>query len=94
MGGHQDGANALFYDPEMIAAYGDSVYVTEYWGSTVRRVHLADGKVETTMGSFNQAGMRFGKQSDARVNRPYGIAVDATGLYVSTAFEHSIGVLR
>lgn len=75
-GGETDGkgASARFSYPTGLTIYNDTLFVTDYWGYTVRRVTL-DGTVTTVAGVGGMAGQPF--------TNPSAIAADGTGnLYV------------
>jgi NHL repeat len=76
--GHLDGDRAIakFRSPEGIAVdKNGNVYVTEYASSIVRKI-TADGIVSVLAGKDMELGFTDGTSSEARLNRPHGVAVD------------------
>ena len=77
-----------------------------YYYSGLTWVNLTNGRapdatgstgaaVSTLAGTAGRAGSTDGTGAAARFNRPYGLAVDATGvLYVADGINHTIRVIR
>ncbi|WP_291271886.1 hypothetical protein [Geothrix sp.] len=78
--GTQDGlgSQARFTAPAGLAADAQgNLYVTD--GNAIRRVG-PDGLVTTLAGAAGQAGLTDGTGTSARFDRPYGLAVDPSGI--------------
>ena len=76
--GHLDGwgVNALFRAPEGIAIdKNGNLYTTEYGANIIRKI-TPDGMVSTLAGKDSVTGAVDGILSEARFNRPHGVAVD------------------
>jgi len=68
-----------------------NVYVAEYVGNRIRRIR-ADGMIETFAGT-GQSGSSGdgGPATEAQINRPFGLAVDASGnMYIADQDNHRI----
>ena len=85
------GASAQFYQPEGLAVDpGHNVYVTDAWNHTIRKISPA-GVVTTLAGLARYYGAADGTNSQARFNRPAGLALDAaTNLFVADSLNHTI----
>jgi hypothetical protein len=85
------GAQARFGMPAGIWADGDSVFVTDAYFDTVRRIRLATGEVTTIAGSPTDAsGAADGAGSAARFRSPNGIWGDGTHLYLCDRLNFTI----
>jgi sugar lactone lactonase YvrE len=82
---------ALFNQPLGVAVDSSgNVYVADTFSSTIRRITPV-GVVSTLAGLPSTVGSVDGIGSAARLNQPYGIAVDAAGkIYVSDTRNHTI----
>ena len=88
----EDGRVALFSGPEGLAVDRDgNVYVADTGNHTVRRIS-ANGAVTTLAGSAGHPGFQDSAVgSEARFNRPTGIAVDDNGnLFVADSYNNVI----
>jgi len=66
-----------------------NLFVADY--STIRKVVIATGAVTTLAGLANVVGTTDGKGSDARFDRPWGVATDGEGnLFVADYMDHTI----
>jgi sugar lactone lactonase YvrE len=85
------GNDARFDSPDGIAVdNAGNVYVAEADNYTIRKI-TPGGVVTTLAGSAGSDGSDDGTGSDARFNRPTGIALDRTGtLYVADSANHTI----
>jgi len=94
--GREDGTNhnALFSSPAGLAldAQGN-LYVSEDGSHTIRKLTPAGGDwvVTTIAGIPGQSGSQDGTNGYARLNRPRGLAVDASGsLFVTDCYNSTI----
>ena len=91
--GHVDsfGTSARFNSPSGLAidAFG-SLYVADSVNNVIRKI-TSGGVVNTIAGFPGSAGFNDGNGTNARFNRPQGIAVDGAGnMYVSDTFSSTI----
>jgi len=84
------GAAASFNYPAGITTDGTNLYVTEFYGHTIRKIAIATGAVTTLAGTPGASGSADGTGARARFNNPYGIATDGTNLYVADSGNHTI----
>lgn len=92
--GHVDGvsAQACFDDPRGLARHGDSLYVADRGNHCVRRIDLADGSVETVLGT-GRAGRSRPDHADARstaLNSPVDVLAAGDDLFVSVAGQNQV----
>jgi hypothetical protein len=98
--GSTDGtqAAARFNLPQHITTDGPNLYVTDFTGSTIRRIVLATGAVTTIAGKFEPGGAS-GSNVDsapgtggetARFNQPNGITTDGVNLYVTDSYDNMV----
>lgn len=85
--------SASFQYPYGITSDGDSLYVTEMYNNTIRKIELDSGEVTTLAGVAGETGA--GDSSDAtdglaRFNMPLGITTDGTNLYVCEGENNTI----
>ena len=85
------GAGASFAGPMALALDGTgNLYCADGWGHTIRKVVLAGAAVSTIAGAAGGDGLRDGAGAAALFNRPHGIAVDGTTLYVADKVNNVI----
>ncbi len=79
------GSSARFSSPYGIWGDGTStsLYVSDTFNHTIRKIVIATGQVTTIAGSPGMAGSQDGTGSAARFNYPWGLWGDATNLYVA-----------
>jgi len=85
------GSQARFHFPAGIALdAAGNLYVADSHNHCIRKVSPL-GEVSTVVGSAKKAGFADGPKSQARLNGPSGIALDAAGnLYVADTWNHRI----
>jgi len=84
--GHSDGVGneALFYHPYGIARGGDTIYLVDGWGQTIRVYDPATGQVTTLAGVPGDAGLVDSADGPAQFDYPCGAEVGPDGkLYVA-----------
>lgn len=77
------GTTARFNHPYGIATDGTSLYVTDTWNNTVRKIVIATGAVTTLAGSAGAAGSTDAYGSSARFYFPQGVVYVNGALYVA-----------
>lgn len=83
---------ARFNRPSCVALDAqDNIYVVDHGSHTIRKI-TPDGVVTTIAGAAGSAGFENGDMDLARLNRPFGLAIDseAQALYVSEWGNHAI----
>lgn len=93
-----DGAAAIsasFNGPKGIAysPQDNSIYVVDTENHAVRRVGLADGRIETVLGNGERGDGPDGDPLACRLNRPHGICVRNGVVYVGDSENHRIRAL-
>lgn len=92
-----DGANAQLAQPSglALAPGGDSLYFADAETSSVRRLRLADGRVETLVGQgLFDFGHANGPYDKAKMQHPLGVAaVDGT-VFVADSYNSAIRVIN
>ena len=91
--GHADdaGAAAQFSSPIGLALSGTMLYVADMNNHRIRAVNLASpDKTVSTIAGSGTAGDADGAGSTAQFNRPSGLAVSGTTLYVADSDNHRI----
>ena len=88
------GSAARFNGPERVVvdAAGTTVYVTDRYNHTIRRIDVATRTVTTVAGLAGNSGSVDGVGSLARFSQPTGVAVDAAGttLYAADTSNYTI----
>ncbi len=84
------GAGARFNQPTGLATDGIYVYVTDLGNSTIRRVVISTGEVQTLAGVAGQVGSENGIGGSARFSGPSGIATDGRTLYITDQNNQTI----
>ena len=84
--------SATLYNPTCLAADGSYLYIADTNNYRVRKVQLASGIIVTAAGTgiqgFSGDG---GPATAARLNLPFGLAVDAAGsLYIADQFNQRV----
>jgi len=89
--GNKDGlgSNARFNEPQQLAIdNNDTIYVVDYKNNRIRKI-MPNGEVTTLAGS--SLGYKEGNGSQAKFNRPFGIAVNENGVvYVADTYNFRI----
>jgi hypothetical protein len=88
------GADARFMGPKGITTDGENLYVTDSYGSTIRKIVISSGAVSTLAGSAEKTGNTDGVGSTARFNEPVGITMDGKNLYVTEFGRNTIRKLK
>ena len=87
---------AAFAQPSGLATDGTWLYVADSESSSVRRVRLPDGPVETLAGANDESrdlfdfGRKDGVGHAAKFQHPLGVAVAKGRLYVADTYNHAI----
>ena len=86
--------DARFYLPGRITTDGVSLYLTDVYNRTIRRIDILTGTVSTIAGSSGPLGADYGTADGigtaAHFNKPNGITTDGTNLYVTDSFQNTI----
>ncbi|MCP5496899.1 MAG: hypothetical protein H7A23_20290 [Leptospiraceae bacterium] len=88
------GTAAQFNFPESVTTDGINLYVTDYYGYTIRKIEVTSGIVTTLAGKAGKLGTTDGTGTIARFNSPYGITTNGTNLYVTDYFSHTIRQIK
>jgi len=91
------GRNALFAHPAGLALVQQTLYVSDSASSAIRNIHLQTGVVETLVGhGLYDFGEQDGKRRDARLQYPFGLALDPTApiLWIADAYNGGLRKLR
>jgi len=90
--GSRDGTGtaAQFSVPAGITNVGDSLYVTDLFNHTIRKIVIATGVVTTFAGTAGSTGSADGTGVSARFYEPQGITNDGTNLYVVDSYNSTI----
>ncbi len=85
---------ACFAQPSGLAADGHALYVADSETSSVRRVSLEDGRVETLVGvGLFDFGDVDGRGRAVRLQHPLGVTWAHGRLYVADTYNHKVKVL-
>lgn len=87
-----DGAanEAVFSNPQGIAANGSDLFIADFGNQTIRKVSLITGVVTTLAGKLGYRGSTDGAGEMARFSGPSAIATDGTNLYVTDSSNNTI----
>ena len=83
------GTAAKFNKPRQITSDGTNLYVAGHINHVVRKIVIATGAVTTLAGS-GSAGSTDDNGTAASFNKPTGIVIDGTNLYVADYNNHLI----
>lgn len=96
--GYGDGAalSALFADPvALVWAPPGILYVSDSGNSVIRKLDLATSQVSTVAGLAGQAGHQDGPIATAKMDSPWGLALDGSGhLIVADLVDHTVRVIE
>lgn len=81
---------ASFNGPRGITTDGANLYVSDFFGNTIRKVSLATGAVTTIAGSGTVGADDNAAGLSATFNGPRGITTDGTNLYLSDTGNNKI----
>ncbi|PJA23426.1 MAG: hypothetical protein COX57_13705, partial [Alphaproteobacteria bacterium CG_4_10_14_0_2_um_filter_63_37] len=83
--GNQDGVghNATFNGPYAITTDGTSLFVSDYWNRTIRKIDIATGTVSTLAGIVGTAGSNDGPGNTATFGYINGLTTDGVNLYLT-----------
>lgn len=88
--GNGDRKAARFNYPTRITSDGSYLYVTDFGNSTVRRISLTNGTVDTIAGSAGVNGTTDGPKGTSLFRQPNGITTDGVNLYVTDSYQGTI----
>lgn len=92
--GYSDGhfSQACFNDPQGLARWGDSLYVADTGNHSIRRINLADGIVDTVLGTGRAGRSRPKAEESERttLNTPLDLAVLGPDLYIAVAGQNQV----
>ena len=84
---------SYFRSPTGIVISPDNqyLYVSDTGNNRIRKIRISDGQTWLIAGS-GTAGYKNGSGANAQFNRPFGLAIDASGsnLYVADSYNHVI----
>ena len=83
------GTKAQFNRPISITTDGNAIYAADYNNHVIRKITIADRKVETFAGS-GVAGFADGVETAARFYYPTAITMDSTNLYATDSRNFSV----
>ncbi|MEI6207741.1 MAG: hypothetical protein WCP20_13240 [Desulfuromonadales bacterium] len=84
------GATAQFYQPNGITTDGTSLYVTDSYKNTIRRIVISSGAVTTIAGTAGTAGHNDAIGAAATFDTPIGITTDGAALYIVDSGNNTI----
>lgn len=84
------GTEAEFNFPAGITTDGKNLYVTDVANSTIRKIVIQSGEVNTLAGTPGNWGVTDGLATEALFNYPSGIAIDGNDLFVTDTNNHTI----
>jgi len=84
------GNAARFNKPGGITTDGTSLYVSDSFNCTIRKIDIATANVTTIGGSALSCITTNGTGAAARFNSPYGITLDSKNLYIADWGGHTI----
>jgi len=91
------GTAATFNKPVGLATDGTNLYVSDYSGHCIRKIHIATAKVSTIAGLCGTSGAAVASVADpkaARFSGPWGLAMDGGLLYIVDAINKKVRTLN
>jgi hypothetical protein len=87
-------SNARFYTPYGITTDGTNLYVGDTFNNKIRKIVISSGEVTTLAGppagTTTSGSTDNATASNARFNKPAGLATDGTNLYVADWYNNKI----
>ena len=87
------GTNARFNNPAALAISGAILYVADYYNHAIRVVNTGTAAVATIAGLKGTSGTDDGTGTNARFNKPLGLAISGNILYVSDNSNYALRVV-
>ena len=84
------GTAASFSCPGGVVLLGHVLYVSDTSNDTIRKIDLNTREVFTVIGSAGVTGSTDGEGQSARLNQPYNMTTDGTGLYWGEFPNHAV----
>jgi len=84
------GVDARFLVPRGVTTDGTNLYVVDSYNSTIRKIVIETGVVNTIAGTAGISGTADGTGATAQFNLPGGITTDGANLYVTEPYSHTI----
>jgi DNA-binding beta-propeller fold protein YncE len=85
------GLDARLQHPLGVAYHRGYLYVADTYNNKIKRISLADNRIETILGS-GEAGFSDGRGTDATFDEPSGVSVAGGKLYIADTNNHAVRV--
>ncbi|MCB1177789.1 MAG: hypothetical protein KDK36_09440 [Leptospiraceae bacterium] len=84
------GTTARFNLPCGITTDGTNLFITDSNNHTIRKIEISSNIVSTIAGTAGSSGTIDGIGTSAKLKNPFRITTDATNLYVTDTYNHTI----
>ena len=88
------GSYATFKSPTGVTSDGSSLFVSDGYSGTIRKIDIATAEVTTLAGLSGDQSYADGVGSDARFDYPFGIVTDGTHVFVTDISSATIRMIN
>jgi|GEM_PF-6477061 len=88
--GFVDGANPMFSKPSGLIIINEQIFVADTGNHAIRAINLETAEVSTVVGGPGKKGFQDGNATNAKLNKPFGLALLGDRLFFTDIANHIV----